>query len=88
MLSDLMTIYGIYFILVTQPIELDARHACRIAKNVYCQNIIYSLTISSVSVKTPVPPVGRCSLPDAGNTLDSVTMYLADSWDWSGLLSC
>jgi hypothetical protein len=40
------------FILVAQPIELDARRARRIAKNVDCQNIIYGLTISSVSVKT------------------------------------
>ena len=42
------------FILVVQPIELDARHARRIDKNVYCQSVIYTLTISSVSVKTPV----------------------------------
>jgi hypothetical protein len=76
------------FILVAQPIELDARHACQIAKNVYCQSIIYSLTFSSVSVKTPVPPVGDVHYRMRGNTSDSVTMYLADSWDWRGLPSC
>jgi hypothetical protein len=45
------------FILVAQRIELDARRARRIAKDVDCQNIIYGLTISSVSVTTLAPPV-------------------------------
>ena len=58
------------FILVAQPIELDARRARRIAKNVDCKNIIYGLTISSVSVKTPVLLFG-VSLSDAENTLGS-----------------